>query len=418
MNQNIAFIGMSHLGLNYLAASVKNKNFVTGFDSNKKLIENLKKNEILIDEPNLKEILKKNKDIIKFTSDFKNLRKFNLIFISLDVETDKNNIAQLKKLKILISKTLKYLKKGSTLVVLSQSQPGFMRKINFKKKNLFYQVETLIFGQAVNRALHPERIIVGCDKKETKITKAYLQYLKSFKCPIVKMNYESAELTKIAINAYLATSLTTTNILADISNRINADWNEIIPALRLDKRIGKFAYLKPGLGISGGNIERDINVLGKLSKKNLLSKKYFKSILENSNLMKSWVYRILIEKKILKKKLKQSIGILGLSYKANTNSLKNSPTLLLLKKIKKQKVRIHDPKAKLKKNTTNCKQVEKINLIIKKSDILIIMTAWKNYEDLEKSINKLRKNIVIIDPHRVINFSLIKNRHVKYFKFG
>ena len=133
-----------------------------------------------------------------------------------------------------------------------------MRKINFNKKLLYYQVETLIFGKSLDRALNPERIIIGCNESNSKIKNSYLKYLKRFNCPIIKMSYESAELTKIAINIFLASSITTTNVLSEICSTIGANWEEIKPALKLDSRIGPKAYLKPGLGISGGNIERDI----------------------------------------------------------------------------------------------------------------------------------------------------------------
>jgi len=416
--KNIAFVGMSHLGLNYLAASVLKKNFVTGFDTNKKLINDLEARQLNHTEPQLANILKNKKKLINFSSNFKKLNKFNLIFISQDVQTDKNNKANIKKISVLVNKVLKYISKNSTLVILSQLQPGFMRKIKFNKKKLYYQVETLIFGQAIKRAFNPERLIIGCSHQSNSISKEYLRYIKNFNCPIIKMNYESAELTKIAINIFLASSVTTTNVLAEMCSKFNANWHEISPALNLDKRIGKFAYLKPGLGISGGNIERDISVIKNLTKKNLIPNKFINSILENSNHMKSWVSRIIKEKKLLKSKTKFKIGILGLSYKENTSSIKNSPTIFLLKKFKNHTIKIYDPKAKLTKKYSNCIQKKDIDSVIYGCEILIIMTAWKNFKNLEEKINKIKKKIIIIDPHKMLDQSLIKNKYLKYFKLG
>ena len=293
-----------------------------------------------------------------------------------------------------------------------------MRKIKFNKKKLFYQVETLIFGQAIRRALNPERLIIGCNHQSDSISKEYLRYIKNFNCPIIKMNYESAELAKIAINIFLASSVTTTNVLAEMCSKLNANWQEILPALNLDKRIGKFAYLKPGLGISGGNIERDISVIKNLTKKKLTPNKFINSILENSNYMKSWVTRTIKEKKLLKNKIKYKIGILGLSYKENTSSIKNSPTIFLLKKFKNHTIKIYDPKAKFTKKTSNCIQKKDIDAVIYGCDILIIMTAWKNFKNLEKKINKTKKIIAIIDPHKMLDLSLIKNKYLKYFTIG
>ena len=97
------------------------------------------------------------------------------------------------------------------------------------------------------------------------------------------MKYESAELTKISINMFLISSITTTNELAEISKKIGANWSEISPALRLDKRIGKYAYLNPGLGISGGNLERDLNTITKIYKSNNMDSKLFKFWQDKSN---------------------------------------------------------------------------------------------------------------------------------------
>ena len=135
--KNIAFVGMTHLGINYLAASALKKNYVSGFDSNKKLINDLRVNRLNHAEPQLTKILKNKKKFINFSSDFKKLNKFNLVFISQDVQTDNDNRANIKKILGLINKVLKYIKKDSTLVILSQLQPGFMRKIKFNKKNFF-----------------------------------------------------------------------------------------------------------------------------------------------------------------------------------------------------------------------------------------------------------------------------------------
>ena len=217
------------------------------------------------------------------------------------------NIKLLKKNFILIYLDIffkvnfsKFLNKKAIMVILSQVYPGFTRSINFDHSRLFYQVETLVLGKAVDRALMPERIIIGCEKSESNIQNLFLNYLKSFNCPIIKMKYESAELAKISINILLASSITATNMLAQVCEKISADWYEIIPALRLDKRIGKQAYLKPGLGISGGNIERDVCSIQTILKKNQQPFSITKAFQENSQYMKSWVYRILKQEKIIK----------------------------------------------------------------------------------------------------------------------
>ena len=321
-NLSIGFVGLTHLGLNYLAASSE-KNFkVVGLDLNQNRINKLKKFDIEYNEPNLQKIISKNRKTILFTSNLNNLKNCNIIFISQDVDTDEKGKGNFDNLKKLIKKVSKFLNKKSIMIILSQVQPGFTRMINFDNSRLYYQVETLILGNAIERALKPERIIIGCKNSESKINKLFLYYLSKFDCPIIKMKYESAELTKISINILLASSITTTNMLARVCEEVSADWYEIMPALKLDERIGEKAYIKPGLGISGGNIERDISTIQKILIKNKCSTSIIKNFRKNSLYMKSWVYRILKEQRILINNNNFTIGILGLAYKANTNSVK------------------------------------------------------------------------------------------------
>lgn len=414
-NLKIAFVGLSHLGLNYLAASAQKKYSVFGFDNNNKNLKNLVNYVISFKEPNLTNLIKKNKKNIFLTSNFKYLKLCNLVFISEDVKTNKKGKSNYNNLKNLIKKTLKNLNKKTILVILSQMKPGFVRSINFPKNRLFYQVETLVFGNAVNRALKPERIIVGTENKSTKIKSIYLNYLKSFACPILKMNYESAEITKIAINLLLASSVTTTNALSELCEKNSADWQDIMPALKLDKRIGKFSYIKPGLGISGGNIERDIVAAKNLLEKNQPLYLTLNNFLKSSDYMKDWVKRILVKRKFLNKK-KMNIGVVGLTYKENTNSIKNSPGIKLVQYLKnKSFVDIYEPMLNFEIKGKNIRQTDKLSKLMKNNKIIIFMRPLMNIkkEGLKDSIFK---NKIIIDPYRNIkNGKMFKSN---YFSIG
>ena len=416
-NLKVGFVGLTHLGLNYLAASAEMGLNVVGLDFDKKKINKLKDSIVEYKEPNLEKVISKNQKNIFFTSKLINLKKCNLVFISKDVKTNNIGDSHYYSLKKLIQKTSKVLNKKVALVILSQVQPGFTRNIKFDKKRLYYQVETLIFGQALKRALRPERIIVGCKNPKDKINSFFLKYLNKFSCPIVKMKYESAEFAKISINILLASSITASNMLAEASEKVSADWYEIIPALQLDGRIGKKAYVKPGLGISGGNIERDIGSLKKILLKNNQALPVVKAFIKNSLHMKSWVYRILKSEKILSNN-NYNIGILGLAYKENTNSLKNSPAIHLLKKIKRNKVNIYDPLIKLSNKGKNCNYINNINSLVKISNVIIIMTPWNEYGNINRILEKKSKKILLIDPYRIVNFTSIKNKYIKYFTIG
>jgi UDPglucose 6-dehydrogenase len=159
-----------------------------------------------------------------------------------------------------------HLRPDAILVILCQVMPGFTRNVDWPKEQLYYQVETLRKRDALDRAIHPERIIMGCHNPLMPIAAPLMAFLRAFGCPVLPMDYESAELAKIAINLYLVAQLSTTNMLADIADRIGADWNDIIPTLQTDKRIGPEAYLLPGGGF-GPHLERDIKTIALLAEK-------------------------------------------------------------------------------------------------------------------------------------------------------
>src|SRR5262249_55842422 len=148
---------------------------------------------------------------------------------------------------------------------LAKPPPASPGRLPLPAERLYYQVETLVFGRAVERATQPERYIIGCADPQRPLPAPYQALLGAFGCPLLPMRYESAELAKIAINCCLVASVSVANTLAELSEGIGADWGEISPALKLDRRIGAYSYLSPGLGIAGGNLERDLATVLRLS---------------------------------------------------------------------------------------------------------------------------------------------------------
>ncbi|MDC1121549.1 GDP-mannose dehydrogenase, partial [Alphaproteobacteria bacterium] len=326
----IGFAGLTHLGVNSLAAAAERGFNVLGFDENRDTVDAMLNGQIDINEDGLKDLLKKNSDKIMFSSDPTTLRNCDIIYISIDVPTDENANSNLNPIESIIHLVLKTVKEQTLIVVLCQVPPGFTRQIQLRHSNTYYQVETLIFGRAVERAMHPERFIIGCVDPNN-IDSRLAHHLKAYDCPILPMKFESAELCKTAINLFLAASVSTANTLADICERIGADWSEITPSLRLDRRIGQHAYIETGLGLSGGNIERDLRTVQSLGVKHGADLAVVESYMSHSSYRKNW----LVEQFEGCSNGLQSpkIGVLGLSYKENTHSIKNSPSIAFLEKI-------------------------------------------------------------------------------------
>ena len=409
---NIGYIGMSHLGLVSSITCSKLGYSVICYDQNLNHIENLKKGIFNIKEPNLENIYLKNKKKILFSNNFDDLNRCEIVYLSLDIKTNNNASSDLSEVNTLINEILEKLNKRIILVVLCQVPPSFTRKIQWPKTKLYYQVETLIFGNAVERALYPERIIIGSEKKNY-VNKKYLNFLNKFKCPLVLMNYESAELAKISINLFLISQVSTTNSISELANKINANWPDIKKSLTLDKRIGKYAYLNPGLGISGGNLERDLNSVIKLSTENQSNNSLFKTYKKLSDYNKSWVSKKLFSL-IKKHKIKNiKVGILGITYKKNTHSIKNSPTIKLINDNTNINFTVYDP-SMTKYVKKNVKIVENYKEVIKNSNILLIMNDWDEYRLIKiKDLRKLYYPQVVIDPFAIfLDLDLNKNKFV------
>ena len=412
----IGFCGATHLGLCYSTAAAEKGFNVICFDYDKNKIKKLNSLDIEINEPKLKNLIKKNRAKTIFTDDISQFSKSNFVYFSYDVDTDKSGKSDENRLKKKLEYLIAKLNKNIPLIILSQVYPGFTRRYFKIKNNLYYQVETLVFGNALDRALKPERFIIGSNNPNVRIFNKIRVYLDSFNCPILIMKYESAELAKIAINCFLASSVTMTNTLAEISNIIGASWDEIIPTLRLDKRIGKFAYLKPGLGISGGNIERDLTTIKNIGKNYKSNVGMIKSIINLSKYNKNWLFKTISY--YIKNQKNLEISIIGLAYKEKTNSIKNSPSIELIKKIRHSKIKVYDPVVK-EIRMKNIKECDSAYSAIEDTNILVVATPWEEFKKLDINIiaSKMKGNI-IIDPYKVLNKTSIDRLGFKYYFIG
>ncbi len=417
INQHIKLgcVGMTHLGLIHAVAFAEKGFDLICYDEKSELIQQLKQRSLPVNEPHLDELIEKNAKRLQFTADIKQLRQCQVVFIAYDVPTDDNGNSDLTIIEQLLSQVKLVLDSEASVVLLSQVPPGFTRRIDIDKDRLFYQVETLIFGCAMDRALYPERYIVGMANSNKPLPKAYQRLLDSFSCPILSMRYESAELAKISINMFLVASVTTTNTLAEICENIGADWQDIAPTLRLDKRIGQHAYLTPGLGIAGGNLERDLNTIIKLGERHQTDTDTVSAWLKNSRHRRDWAFRC-IQQQALKSSSSPVIAILGLAYKPNTHSLKNSPSIALIKQLKAYHVKAHDPIVR-DQHETHAVRYDDIMKTVQGADMVIIMTPCEEYKDLSSSMLLSRmRGRTVIDPYRILNVE--SQMACDYFSLG
>jgi UDPglucose 6-dehydrogenase len=338
----VGFAGMTHLGLNSAAGAAEKGFDVVCYDPDPVVAVRLARGELSIVEPDLSELLAKNAQRLRFVSDISALRRCGLVYVAPDIPTDDHGVSDLRPLKDLLDRVETALASDAVTIILSQVPPGFTRERHRVSRPLYYQVETLIFGRAVERTLHPERYIVGCADPALPLPEIYRRYLESYGCPILPMRYESAELAKISINMCLIASLGVANMMAELCERVGADWSEIVPSLRLDRRIGQHSYINPGLGIAGGNLERDVATVCKLAAETGSDSGIAQAWMANSAHRKLWPFRTL-HAKVLAHDKDPVIAVLGLAYKENTASTKNSAAVALIRRLRPFRLRAYDP---------------------------------------------------------------------------
>src|SRR6266498_463451 len=339
----VGFAGMTHLGL-VSAAAVAARGFETiCFDADRAVIRRLAQQDWPVLEPGLDELIRGNGARQRFTGERGDLKNCDIVYVAPDVPTDDQGRSDVSGLTALIREVAAGMAPGAIMVVLSQVPPGYTRALGaWPLERLYYQVETLVFGQAVERALKPERTIVGCAEPTAPLEPRFRSVLDAFGCPVLPMRYESAELAKISINVCLAASITAASTLAALCERIGADWSEIAPALRLDRRIGPHAYLAPGLGIAGGNLERDLATVCRLADEHGTDAGVVRSWAADSRHRRDWPLAQLHER-VLSRVPDPTLAILGLAYKEDTASTKNSPSLALLGALGPFPIRVYDP---------------------------------------------------------------------------
>jgi len=414
----VGFAGMTHLGIVSAVAAGARGFMVQGYDADERMAERLSRHDLPILEPDLEQLLATNRDRISFTATARDLTSCDVVYIAADAPTDEEGKSDLAPIRALIGQAANNLRDDAVLVLLCQLPPGFTRAVTaVPRDRLFCQVETLVFGRAVERALKPERFIVGCAEPGQPLPIRYREVLDAFGCPVLPMRYESAELAKISINLCLVASITVANVLAELSESIGADWAEIVPALRLDRRIGPYSYLSPGLGIAGGNLERDLRTVLDLARESGADAGIVHAWIANSRHRRDWCWRVL-QDRVLKANPTARIGVLGLAYKENTHSTKNSPALALLGRLRGMELRVHDPvvPADIVPFAIGCADPLECAEGV---DALVLATPWPQFRELRiADLARVMAGRVMIDPFRLLNGETAAAAGFEYHALG
>ncbi len=400
----VGFAGMTHLGI-VSSTVIASRGFTTiCVDPDAGLIARMRKGDLPVSEPELDNLAASSAARLTYESDLSALAACDVVYIAPDVPTDDAGRSDLKPITALIDKVIEKLRPDAALVILCQVPPGFTRKISgIAPERLYYQVETLVFGIAVQRAREPERYIVGCADPTIPLDPRFKTVLEAAACPILPMRYESAELAKIAINCCLVSSISVANTLSELCESIGADWSEIVPSLKLDARIGPKSYLAPGLGIAGGNLERDLTTVVELSEAHRTDSGVVQAWIANSRHRVGWAART-IRGALLDAKPDAQVAVWGLAYKENTHSIKNSPSVTTITALPAAHLVVHDPLVNASVLPRVIPQTDDPLDALDGAEALMILTPWPAYRAISPAdITKRLRGKLVLDPYRVLD---------------
>ena len=408
-NPLIGIVGLSHLGVVSSIGLASLGWTVCGVDADADAVSRLQTGDCIFPEPSLQDLLTTHRGKLTYTTDWTKLQECDIVIVGQDTFITRENEMDVSRIHTFIDLMIPHLRPYVTILFMSQVPVGFTRalakKISEQRPDLsfhlHYWVDVLVVGDAVERFLKPGRVIVGHDCMPGSLGKRVQRMFQSLDCPVFHMNYESAEITKSAVNVYLATTVTFANALSNLCEAVGADWTQIMPAFKLDKRIGPFAYVKPGLGFSGGHLERDLVALTKLARSHHVENALLDLIQVESEKRYRWLTDR-IDSLILTKSTSPTIAIWGLSYKKNTDSTHGAPSLKVIHDFSKRATLVaYDPLVKLPDSQITT--VDDRYKALEGADGLLILSDWDEFKALDISrLKKAMKNPVIIDPLGVL----------------
>ncbi len=433
----LAIIGTGYVGLPAGACFADFGNNVICVDKIKEKIEVLNKGEIPLYEPGLKEIVEKNLNSgnLKFTTDLKNsVKNANVIMLAVGTPTNpKNEHADLTYIKKAVEEIAEALSidDGYKVIATKSTVPigtneMLAKLINKTNPNIEFDTvsipEFLREGKAVPDFINPDRIIIGVEnKKAKKIIEELYSPFSSKNIPIIYCNRKSAEMIKYASNAFLGVKISFINELADLCEKQKADIRDVAKGIGLDTRIGT-KFLNPGPGFGGSCFPKDMLEILTTSQELDSELLVVKSAIDyNTNRSEIIVKKI---EKIFNGNLSgKTIGILGLAFKAETDDMRMSPIVPIIKKLVKKDVEIKafDPQAmeNAKEILPDINYTKNLYEATENIDLLIIATEWNEFKNLD--FNKLSSNMnskTILDLRNILSVKEVLDAGFDYNPIG
>lgn len=427
MTNQVGVVGLWHLGC-VLSASWSNLgNRVVGVDVNAERINALNNGKAPLFEPGLDEEIARQVEAgrLKFSTDLKSLGACDFIFLSYDTPVRDDDSSDTTILEKTVKECAPVMKDYSVVIVSSQSPVSFCRMLRseLKKANpsldIAYSPENLRLGEAIQCYLKPGRIILGVAESETE--KKCRLLFSQIDAEVKSMSLESAEMVKHGINSFLANSIVFANHLADVCELQGARIEDVVKGMKSDPRIGQGAYLSPGIGFSGGTLGRDLKVLESINESAGGFAKLFGLIHQLNAERKASI--IEKTKRILGDINGKVIGVLGITYKPGTSTLRRSLPLEIVDLLiqRKADVGVYDPKADYGELTAapRFRIARNISDVSKNADLLLLLTEWSEFRTFDwKNIARSMKDPVLFDTKNFLKEEELVGSGFNYFGIG
>ena len=429
----LCMIGAGYVGLVSAVCFSDLGNEVICVDKDLNKIENLKKGIIPIYEPGLNELVLKNfnNKKLKFSTNLKeSVSKSDIIFICVGTPTKRNGSAadlsqiynvvkeissSIAKFKIIITKSTVPVTTGDEIEKI------ISKKISKKLFSVVSNPEFLREGEAIRDFTYPDRIVIGTnDKKSNNILKNLYSPLISKGSKYINVSRRAAELTKYASNAFLATKITFINELSNLCEKIDVNIEDISIGMGLDKRIGS-RFLRAGPAYGGSCFPKDTKAIVSTSDRFKTNLSVIKSVIKSNENRSSLMLKRVFD--ILNNNVKnKKICFLGVTFKANTDDMRDSSCLSMIPSLVKKgaKINYFDPTGEKNefKKINNVIFSNDIKSAISNSDLIIIHTEWNDFKSIKFNRDVKNKSYRIFDMRNIYSSKKMKKQKIKYFAIG
>jgi UDPglucose 6-dehydrogenase len=425
---NVCVIGLWHLGTVTAASLASVGHHVIGLDFETEVVEKLGQGIPPLFEPGLEDLVKSglSQGTLRFTADLADaVSQAEVLWCAYDTPVDENDDAQVDFVVERLERTFPFITNGTLVLISSQLPVGSTKLLERRYREQYpnsavtfgYSPENLRLGGAIKVFTAPDRVVVGLRNEQDR--ERILTLLAPFTDHIEWMTVESAEMTKHALNAFLATSVTFANEIATLCEQVGADAKEVERGLKSDVRIGPKAYLAPGAAFAGGTLARDIRFLNILGANQRLQTPLLAGVETSNQYHKSWTQRKLLE--LFGSLHGKTIAVWGLTYKAGTDTLRRSLSIELCRWLLEQGalVKVHDPAVSTLPDDLAVWLSPSPLEALPNADALVLGTGWPDYRELSVlDIYTQVPNLAVVDPNRFLEKTLGSDPRLRYVTVG